>query len=127
MVIEMNKDIKQYKETLAMGLTTKQFVFSFASIISGGGIVLGLYPLIGLNASVYVAAPVIVPIALGGFYSYNGMGFYEVMRRKVQMAFKNRPLLYVSTEGAERIKEQYLEEVERKKRSSSKRVKKGKE
>ena len=52
MVIEMNKDIEQYKETLAMGLTTKQFVFSFASIISGGGIVLGLYPLIGLNASV---------------------------------------------------------------------------
>ena len=39
MVIEMNKDIEQYKETLAMGLTTKQFVFSFASIISGGGIV----------------------------------------------------------------------------------------
>ncbi|MCD8170974.1 MAG: PrgI family protein, partial [Clostridiales bacterium] len=112
MVIEINKDIEQYKETLVMGLTTKQFVFSLASIISGGGIVLGLYPLVGLTVSVYVAAPVIVPIALGGFYSYNGMGFYEVMGRKVQMAFKSRPLLYVSTEGAVRINEQYIEEAE---------------
>lgn len=125
MVIEINKDIEQYKETLVMGLTTKQFIFSLASILSGGGIVLGLYPLVGLNVSVYVAAPVVVPIALGGFYSYNGMGFYEVMRRKVQMTFKNRPLLYVSTEGAERIKEYYLEEAERKKRPSSKRAKTG--
>jgi len=127
MVIEINKDIEQYKETLVMGLTTKQFVYSLASILSGGAIVLGLYPLVGLTVSVYVAVPVIVPIALGGFYSYNGMGFYEVMRRKFQMVFKNRPLLYVSTEGDARIKEQYLEEVERKNRPSSKRVKKGKE
>lgn len=124
MVIEINKDIERYKETLVMGLTTKQFVFSMASIIAGGGIVLGLYPLVGLTVSVYVAAPVIVPIALGGFYSYNGMGFYEVMRRKVQMAFKNRPLLYLSTEGAARINEQYLEEAEKKKRATSKRAKK---
>lgn len=124
MVIEINKDIERYKETLVMGLTTKQFVFSMAAIIAGGGIVLGLYPLVGLTVSVYVAAPVIVPIALGGFYSYNGMEFYEVMRRKVQMAFKNRPLLYLSTEGAARIREQYLEETEKKKRATSKRAKK---
>ena len=122
MVIEINKDIERYKETLVMGLTTKQFVFSAASILTGGGIILAIYPFAGLTVSVYVAAPVIVPIALGGFYSYNGMGFYEVMRRKIQMAFKNRPLLYRSTEGTEMIQEQYLD-VAGKKRSVSKKRK----
>ena len=64
-----------------------------------GGLILALYPLIGLTVGVYVAIPVVAPIALGGFYSFNGMGFYEVLRRKFRMGFQNRPLVYVSTEG----------------------------
>jgi len=44
-----------------------------ASVIVGGGIVLALYRYIGLTGSAYVAIPCVAPIALGGFYSYNGM------------------------------------------------------
>lgn len=40
MVIEINKDIDRYQESVAMGLTAKQLVFSIASVIVGGGIVL---------------------------------------------------------------------------------------
>ena len=43
MVIEINKDIDRYQESVAMGLTAKQLVFSIASVIVGGGIVLLLY------------------------------------------------------------------------------------
>ena len=39
MVIEINKDIDRYQESVAMGLTAKQLVFSIASVIVGGGIV----------------------------------------------------------------------------------------
>lgn len=105
MVIEINKDIDRYKESVTMGLTAKQLVFSAASIVAGGGIVLLLYRYIGLTFSVYVAIPVVAPIALGGFYSFNGMGFYEYMGRKIRMLFANRPLVYVSTEGKEIIQE----------------------
>ena len=105
MVIEINKDIDRYKESVTMGLTAKQLVFSAASIVAGGGIVLLLYRYIGLTLSVYVAIPVVAPIALGGFYSFNGMGFYEYMGRKMRMLFANRPLVYVSTEGKETIQE----------------------
>ena len=72
MVIEINKDIDRYKESVVMGLTAKQLIYSVASVVAGGGIVLLLYPYIGLTPSVYVAVPVVAPIALGGFYSYNG-------------------------------------------------------
>lgn len=111
MVIEINKDIDRYKESVVMGLTAKQLVFSVASVVAGGGIVLLLYRYIGLTPSVYVAIPVVAPIALGGFYSFNGMSFYEVMERKCRMLFANRPLTYISTEGEPVIKEFVQEEA----------------
>ena len=43
--------------------------------------VLLLYKYIGLTGSAYVAIPCVAPIALGGFYSFNGMNFYEYMEK----------------------------------------------
>lgn len=115
MVIEISRDIERYRETAAMGLTARQLFFSAASVMVGGGIVLLLYPLIGLTPSVYVAVPAVAPVALGGFYSYNGMNFYEFMGRKIRMMFLNRPLVYVSTEGGEAIRRIRMEEEAEKK------------
>lgn len=111
MVIEINKDIDRYKESVVMGLTAKQLVFSVASVAVGGSIVLLLYRYIGLTPSVYIAMPVVAPIALGGFYTFNGMSFYEVMGRKLRMLFANHPLTYVSTEGEGVLKECQMEEA----------------
>ncbi len=110
MVIEINKDIDRYKETVIMGLTARQLVFSVASVAVGGSIVLLLYPLIGLTPSVYVAVPAVAPVALGGFYSFNGMNFYQYMGRKLKMLFANRPLTYGSEDGEEVVRELRAEE-----------------
>ncbi len=104
MVIEINKDIDKYQETVVMGLTAKQLLFSIASVVAGAGIVLITYKYIGLTGSAYVAIPCVAPIALGGFYSYNEMNFYEYMDKKIHFMFGNRPLLYVSTEGEPAIR-----------------------
>jgi len=111
MIIEINKDIDRYKESVALGLTAKQLIFSFLAVLGGGSIVLALYGYIGLSASVYVAIPVVAPIALQGFYSFHGMSFLEVMGKKLKMAFSNRPLIYISTECEETIKKYQVEEV----------------
>ena len=111
MVIEISRDIDRYKETVAMGLTAKQLVFSAASIAAGSSLVLVLKYFIGMTLAVYIAIPVAAPIALGGFYSYNGMGFYEYMGRKLKMMFTNRPLLYSSTEGEAAIREMQAEKM----------------
>ena len=81
MVIEINKDIDRYQETVALGLTAKQLIFSAASVVVGGGLVLLLYKYIGLTGAAYVAIPCVAPIALGGFYSYNGMSFMSIWER----------------------------------------------
>ena len=109
MVIEINKDIDRYQESVAMGLSAKQLIFSVASVAVGGTLVLLLYPYIGLTGAAYVAIPCVAPIALGGFYSYNGMDFYEYMGKKLKFMFANHPLTYMSTEGDLEIKEYQME------------------
>lgn len=99
MVIEINKDIDRYQESVALGLTAKQLIFSVASVAVGGSLVLLLYRYIGLTGAAYVAIPCVAPIALGGFYSYNGMDFYEYMGKKLKFMFSNKALTYMSTEG----------------------------
>ncbi len=103
MVIEINKDIDRYKESVVMGLTARQLVFSLASVAIGGGIVLFIYPYVGLTLSAYIAIPAVAPVALSGFYSYNGMTFMEMMRLKLHFLFDNRALTFVSTESEDVI------------------------
>lgn len=83
MVIEINKNIDSYKETVVMRLTT----------------------------SAYIAIPAVAPIAMSGFYSYNGMGFMEMMKLKLRFAFGNRALAYVSTEGCDVLRDLRQQEI----------------
>lgn len=91
MIIEINKDIDRYKETVIMGLTARQLIFSVLSVAVGGGIVLFFYPLIGMTPSVYLAIPAVAPIAPGGFYSFKENGFDFDIREaeKVGADFRN--------------------------------------
>lgn len=121
MIIEVNKDIQNYKESVVLGLTARQLIFSAVSLVVGGGIVLLSYPYVGLTTSAYIAIPAVAPIALSGFYSYNGMTFMEMMKRKLHFAFFNRTLTYVSTEGEQNIRTVRMEEeAEQKKKSKRK-------
>ncbi len=122
MVIEINKDIDRYQESVALGLTAKQLVFSIASVLVGGTIVFLIYPYIGLTGAAYVAIPCVAPIALGGFYSFNGMDFYEYMGKKLKFMFGNKALTYVSTEGEPAIKALNMEQTVKAKRRGKKKV-----
>ena len=110
MIIEINKDIDKYQESIVLGLTARQLIFSVASIIVGGGIVLLLYKYIGLTGAAYVAVPCIAPIALEGFYSYNGMSFMQYWMKKIHFMIGNRTLTYISAEGEAEIQKYKLQE-----------------
>ena len=84
-------------------------------LLAGGSIVLLTYQTVGLTTAAYLAIPVAAPIALGGFYSYHGMSFYEVTRRGIRQLFFNRTLLYRSPERNE------TENRKKKKRQKKKR------
>ena len=92
MIIEINKDIDKYKESVVLGLTAKQLIYSILSVVVGGSVVFLLYPYVGLTISAYIAIPAVAPIALTGFYSYHGMSFMQKMRLKLHFAFGNKAL-----------------------------------
>lgn len=121
MIIEINKDIDKYQESVALGLSAKQLIFSAVSLVCGGGLVLILYHYIGLTASAYVAIPVVAPIALGGFYTFNGMSFYDVMIRKFSFMFANKALVYSSSECEQTMRE-YLFALEAKEKGNKKKL-----
>ena len=98
-----------------MGLSAKQLVYSILALGSGCLIVFLLYEKIGLTFSCYVAVPVVAPIALCGFYSYNGMGFREVFTRYMRSIFRNKTLVFKSSGYREMVSEiRAREEAERK-------------
>ena len=126
MVIEINKNIDNYKESVVLGLSARQLVYSVLSVAVGGGIVLLLYQHVGLTVSTYIAIPVVAPIAMTGFYSYHGMTFMEMMKLKLHFAFANQTLTYVSTEGEQAVQKlRQEEETKNKTVGKSSRGKKG--
>lgn len=122
MVIEINKNIDNYKESVVLGLSARQLVYSVLSVVAGGGIVLLLYRHVGLTVSTYIAIPVVAPIAMTGFYSYHGMTFLEMMKLKLHFAFANRTYTYVSTEGEDAVRQLRQEETQGQQRKKNKNV-----
>lgn len=109
MDIELSEDLQHYKESVVLGLTFKQAFFSLLSLGTGTAIVLLLYQKIGITLSCYVATPVVVPLALTGFYSYHGMTFWQFASKLFYYSFFNRPLVYSSTESVEEVKKLFIE------------------
>ena len=115
MSVEINKDIDDFQESVVLGLTAKQLAASVLSVLVGGVIVFLTYKKVGLTVSAYIAIPVVAPIALSGFYSFNGMSFMQMMKKKIQFMFKAKPLVYKSTESVDELK-QTAAKVEEEKR-----------
>ena len=105
MSVEINKDIDNFQESVVLGLTAKQLAASVLSVLVGGVIVFLTYKKVGLTVSAYIAIPVVAPIALSGFYSFNGMSFMQMMKKKIQFMFKAKPLVYKSTESVDELKQ----------------------
>ena len=118
----MKKDIEKYQESVAMGLSAKQLAYSILALGSGCIIVFLLYEKIGLTFSCYVAVPIVAPIALCGFYSYNGMGFREVFTRYMRSIFRNKALVFQSGGYREMVSEIKAKE-EAEKRAAARKAK----
>lgn len=120
MHIEVNRDLDKFKESVVLGLSARQLIYSIIALALGSGIVLLVYPYVGLTVSAYIAVPIVAPIALTGFYSYHGMTFVEMMKRKIHFSGKQPALKYESTEDDDEILKLLLEEEAAEKKKSKK-------
>lgn len=73
MEVKINREIRNYTESMFFGLTMRQFVFSFLAV----GVAVGLYfllrPYVGTETVSWMCVLGAAPFAALGFVSYHGM------------------------------------------------------
>lgn len=73
MEVRINKEIRDYQESIFFGLSMRQFICSILAIIVAIGIYFGLHDLIGQEEIGWVCILGAAPLAGCGFFKYNGM------------------------------------------------------
>ena len=124
MEVKINREIREYTESMFFGLTLRQFIFTVlaaaASIIS----YFLLRPVIGIEAVSWVCMLTAVPFAVLGFVRYNGMPAEkfiwawiksEILMPK-HLCFGNSNLYMELLSGAERDKKRQKKKRKRRKR-----------
>ena len=71
--VRINKEIRDYTESMFFGLSLRQFVFSVLACGVAVGIYIGLKPVLGTETTSWLCIVAAFPFALIGFVKYNGL------------------------------------------------------
>ena len=70
---KINKEIRNYSESIFFGLSMRQFVFSLLAVLVAVGLYYLLGPYFGLETLSWMVILAAAPFAVMGFVSYHGM------------------------------------------------------
>lgn len=73
--VRINKEVRDYQESLFFGLSLRQFIFALLAVMVAVGVYFGLRPLVGTDEIGWICVLAAFPFALCGFFQYNGMTF----------------------------------------------------
>ena len=73
MEIKVPKEVRQYHESIFFGLSLRQFGCSLAAVGAAVGLYFGCVDTLGTEATGWVCILGAAPLALAGFFTYNGM------------------------------------------------------
>ena len=73
MEVKINREIREYTESMFFGLSMRQFFFSALAVGVAVGLYLGLKPYLGTETVSWVCVLGAAPFAAMGFIKYNGM------------------------------------------------------
>ena len=115
MEVKINKEIRDYTESMFFGLSLRQFFFSLLAVAAAVGLYFWLKPYLGTEVVSWVCVLAAAPLAAMGFLKYNGMTaerFAIVWLRSTflipkRLVFKSTSLYYEAVkrmhEGGKRI------------------------
>ena len=89
MEVRINKEVRDYQESLFFGLSLRQFLFALLAALVAVGVYFGLRNVVGTGEIGWMCILTAFPFALGGFFTYNGMTFEQFL-----VAFIRSELLY---------------------------------
>ena len=73
MEVRINREIRDYTESMFFGLSLRQFFFSVLACGVAVSIYLGLNPILGTETTSWLCIVAAFPFAVMGFLKYNGM------------------------------------------------------
>ena len=73
MEIKINREIRDYTESIFFGLSFRQCVFSLIAVLAAVGIFFVLRPHFGVETLSWVCVLGAAPFAVMGYFKYNGM------------------------------------------------------
>ena len=89
MEVRINKEVRNYQESLFFGLSLRQLLFALLAVAVAVGVYFGLRPVLGNGEIGWVCILAAFPFAICGFFRYNGMYFEQFA-----WAFLRSELLY---------------------------------
>jgi hypothetical protein len=76
---KINKEIRNYSESIFFGLSMRQFVFSLLAVLVAVGLYFLLCPYFGLETLSWMVILAAAPFAVMGFVSYHGMSAEQLL------------------------------------------------
>lgn len=73
MEVKINREIREYTESMFFGLSMRQFFFSVAACLIAVAVYFLLRPILGMEVTSWVCILAAFPFAVMGFVKYNGM------------------------------------------------------
>ena len=73
MEVKINKDIREFRESIFFGLTMRQFIFSLLACVIAVILYFTLKPFFGIETLSWICILGAAPFAVLGFVKYNGM------------------------------------------------------
>ena len=90
--VRINKEVRDYQESLFFGLSLRQFLFSLLAVLVAVGLYFALRSVVGSGEIGWICVLAAFPFALCGFFTYNGMTFEKFLLAVIrdQLLFPKR-------------------------------------
>lgn len=134
MEIKINKDIREFSESIFFGLSIRQFIFSTLACIVAVILYFVLKPFLGIETLSWICILGAVPFAVLGFVKYNGMTaekfIVAVIKSKIltpkKLTFKATNIYAESFKPTidKKLKQSLLKPQKKKKEKKNKKLKK---
>jgi hypothetical protein len=108
--VRINREIREYTESVFMGLSIRQFLFSVLACGMSVGAYFLLKPLLGFETTSWVCILAATPFAVLGFVKYNGMSAEQFIVAWVKSEILTpKKLLFRNTNIYYELLEEYQE------------------
>lgn len=87
MEVKIPKEVRQHKESVFFGLSARQFFCSALAVILAVAVYLTCYKSIGKETASWLYILIAVPVAVAGFFTYNGLSFEELIWAFIKSQF----------------------------------------